>query len=134
MSEKTAITTPTSRALPPHFSTAIAVPASGRLVFISGMTARHPDGHVVGVGDAEAQTHQVCANLKSAVEAAGGTMADICSVDVYLADMADYAKVNAVRQQWFPSPPPASTLVEVSRFVVDEYLVEISAVAVVASS
>lgn len=131
MNDKQAITTATTRALPPHFSTAISVPAAGRLVFISGMTARHPDGHVVGVGDPTAQTRQVCENLKAAVEAAGGTMASICSVDVYLADMAHYAAVNAVRQQYFPAPPPASTLVEVSRFVVDEYLVEISAIAVV---
>ena len=52
-----------------HFSQAIAIEAKGKLVFISGMTARRPDGSIAGIGDVEAQTRQVCENLKSAVEA-----------------------------------------------------------------
>src|SRR5436305_12071398 len=60
------------------FSHATAIEAKGRLVFISGMTARRLDGAMAGVGDIEAQTRQVCENLKAAVEAAGGTMDDIC--------------------------------------------------------
>jgi enamine deaminase RidA (YjgF/YER057c/UK114 family) len=47
-----------------HFSHAVAVEAKGKLVFISGMTARRPDGTVAGIGDIEAQTRQVCENLK----------------------------------------------------------------------
>ena len=58
-----------------HFSHAIEVPAKGRLVFISGMTARRADGTIAGIGDIEAQTRQVCENLKAAAEAAGGTSA-----------------------------------------------------------
>src|SRR6185436_479694 len=53
-----------------HFSQAIEVDAKGRIVFLSGMTARRADGTIAGVGDIEAQTRQVCENLKSAVEAA----------------------------------------------------------------
>ena len=56
-----------------HFAQAIAVEARGRLVFISGMTSKGADGSVVGVGDIEAQTRQMCENVKAAVEAAGGT-------------------------------------------------------------
>ena len=67
-----------------HFAQAIAVEASGRLVFISGMVAQRPDGTIAGVGDIEAQTRQVCENIKAAVEAAGGTLANVCRVDVYV--------------------------------------------------
>ena len=56
-----------------HFSQATVIEATGRIVFISGMTARRPDGTIAGIGDIEAQTHQVCENVKAAVEAAGGT-------------------------------------------------------------
>jgi len=54
------------------FSQATVVEAKGKLVFISGMTARRPDGSIAGVGDISAQTRQVCENIKAAVEAAGG--------------------------------------------------------------
>jgi 2-iminobutanoate/2-iminopropanoate deaminase len=64
-----------------HFSQATTIEARGRLVFISGMTARCADGSVAGIGDIEAQTRQVCENVKSAVEQAGGTMDDICRVE-----------------------------------------------------
>ena len=47
------------------------VEARGRIVFISGMTARRPDGTIAGIGDVEAQTRQVCENIKAAIEAAG---------------------------------------------------------------
>ena len=70
-----------------HFAQAIAVEASGRLVFISGMVAQRPDGTIAGVGDIEAQTRQVCENVKAAVEAAGGTLGDVCRVDVYVRNM-----------------------------------------------
>lgn len=52
------------------------------MVFISGMTARRPDGTIAGVGDIELQTRQVCENLKATMEDAGGVLSDICRVDV----------------------------------------------------
>ena len=63
----------TDKAPPPggHFAQAIAVEASGRLVFISGMVAQKPDGTIAGIGDIEAQTRQVCENVKAAVEDLG---------------------------------------------------------------
>jgi reactive intermediate/imine deaminase len=115
-----------------HYSQALAVPAKGVLVFVSGMTARGADGKVAGVGDVEEQTRQVCENIKTALEAAGGTLADVCRVDVYLRNIGDRDRVNKVRRQFFASPPPASTMVEVSRLASPEFLVEISAIALVA--
>lgn len=114
-----------------HFSQAIAVEAKGRLVFISGMTARKPDGTIAGIGDIEAQTRQVCENIKNAVEAAGGTMDDICRVDVYVRNMEHFDKIHKVRREYFKTPPPASTMVEVTKMVSPDYLTEINAIAVV---
>jgi 2-iminobutanoate/2-iminopropanoate deaminase len=114
-----------------HFSQAIAADARGRLVFISGMTSKRADGSVAGAGDIEAQTRQMCENVKAAVEAAGGTMADICRVDVYVKDMADFDVIHRVRRAYFPAPPPASTMVQVSGFTHPDYLIEMNAIAVV---
>ena len=114
-----------------HFSQATVIEAKGRIIFISGMTSRRPDGTIAGIGDIEAQTHQVCQNVKAAVETAGGTMDDICRVDVYVRNMENLAPIHKVRREYFPSPPPASTLVEVSKFTHPDYLIEMNAIAVV---
>jgi enamine deaminase RidA (YjgF/YER057c/UK114 family) len=114
-----------------HFSQATAIEARGRLVFISGLTARNAAGVIVGVGDVEAQTRQVCENLKAAVEAAGGAMADIMRVDVYVRNIEHFAVIHKVRQEYFSPPAPASTMVEVAKMVSPDYLIEISAIAVV---
>jgi len=113
-----------------HFSQAIEIEAKGKLVFISGMTSRRADGTIAGVGDIEAQTRQVCENLKAAVEAAGGTMDDICRVDVYVRNMEHFDQIHKVRREYFKAPAPASTMVEVSKFTSPDYLIEISAIAV----
>src|ERR1044072_3001202 len=96
-----------------HFSHATMVEARGRIVFISGMTARRADGTIAGIGDIEAQTRQVCENVKAAVEAAGGGMDDICRVDVYTHNMEQLEAIQKVRREYFREPPPASTMVEV---------------------
>ncbi len=113
-----------------HFSQATTIEAQGKLVFISGMTARRPDGSIAGIGDIEAQTRQVCENLKSAVETAGGTLADICRVDVYVRNIENFETIHKVRREYFQAPLPASTMVEVSKMVSPDYLIEISAIAV----
>jgi len=113
------------------FSQATAIEASGTLVFISGMTARLPDGSIAGIGDITVQTRQVCENLKSAVETAGGTLDDICRVDVYVRNMEHFDQIHAVRREYFKPPLPASTMVEVTKFVSPDYLIEINAIAVI---
>jgi 2-iminobutanoate/2-iminopropanoate deaminase len=115
-----------------HFSQANVVEARGRMVFISGMTSKRADGTIAGVGDIEAQTRQMCENVKAAVEAAGGTMADICRVDVYVKDMSGFDLIHKVRREYFPSPPPASTMVAISGFTHPDYLIELAAIAVIA--
>jgi reactive intermediate/imine deaminase len=125
-----------SKALPEpvgHFSQAIAIEAKGRLVFVSGMTARRADGSIAGVGDVEEQARQVCENIKNALEAAGASMDDVCRIDVYLRNIGDRERFNKVRRQYWRAAPPASTLVEVTRLASPEFLVEISAIAVASS-
>jgi 2-iminobutanoate/2-iminopropanoate deaminase len=114
-----------------HFSQAIAIPAQGRIVFISGMTSRRADGTIAGVGDIEAQTRQVCENIKATVEAAGGSLDDVCRVDVYVRNVEHFEKIHKVRREYFRAPAPASTMVEVTKLVHPDYLIEISAIAVI---
>ena len=114
-----------------HFSQATTTEARGRLVFISGMLAKRADGVLIGVGDISAQTRQVCENLKAAVEAAGGAMADICRVDVFVRNMEHFDAIHEVRREYFPAPAPASTMVEVCKMTSPEALIEISAIAVI---
>jgi 2-iminobutanoate/2-iminopropanoate deaminase len=127
---KSQISSPKLRQPSGVFSHATMVEAMGRFVFISGMTARRLDGTIAGLGDISAQTRQVCENLKSAVEAAGGTLDDICRVDVYVRNMEHFDAIHKVRAEYFKPPLPASTMVEVSKMTSPEYLIEISAIAV----
>jgi enamine deaminase RidA (YjgF/YER057c/UK114 family) len=115
-----------------HFSHATAIVARGTFVFISGMVARRADGTIAGVGDIEAQTRQVCENVKAAVEEAGGTLEDIFRVDVYVRNMEHFDKIHKVRREYFKPPAPASTMVEVSKMTSPEYLIEMNAIAVLA--
>ncbi|WP_174801319.1 RidA family protein [Martelella limonii] len=128
---KQEITSPNLRTPNGHFSQATTIEARGKLVFVSGMTARRADGTIAGIGDITEQTRQVCENVKSAVERAGGTLDDVCRVDVYVRNIEDFEKIHAVRREYFKSPLPASTMVEVSKMVFPEYLIEISAIAVI---
>jgi reactive intermediate/imine deaminase len=128
---KTQITSPKLRQPNGVFSHATAIEATGRFVFISGMTARKPDGSIAGIGDISEQTRQVCENVKAAVEAAGGTMDDICRVDVYIRNMEQFEGIHKVRREYFKEPLPASTMVEVTKMTSPDALIEISAIAVI---
>lgn len=128
---KQQITSPKLRQPNGHFSHATTIEARGKLVFISGMTARAADGSITGVGDIEAQTRQVCENLKAAAEAAGGSLKDICRVDVYVRNMEHFDRIHKVRREYFEPPLPASTMVEITKMTSPDYLIEINAIAVI---
>ena len=110
-----------------HFTHVVT---AGRLVFVSGCVATDGAGKLVGGNDVVAQARQVHENLKRCLTAAGATFADICKVTVFVRNMAHREAINTVRKEYFGASRPASTLVEVSRFVRDEYLLEIEATAV----
>ena len=109
----------------------VVVAPPGRLVFISGQAAADRDAHVVGVGDIRAQTRQTLENLKAAVEAVGGTLADIVSVTVFVTELSGFADVHDVRAEYFPDDYPASTLVQVTALAHPDLLIEINAIAVI---
>ena len=103
---------------------------AGRLVFVSGCVASDAAGRTVGGTDVVAQARQVHENLGRCLAAAGATFADVCKVTVFVRRMADREAINTVRKEFFGPHRPASTLVEVSRFVRDDLLLEIEATAV----
>jgi reactive intermediate/imine deaminase len=104
-----------------------AVEANG-LLFVSGCLAVDADGRLVG-DDVLAQTRQVFANIGAVLDAAGACFADVVKITVYLLDIDDRPRINAVRQEVFGAARPASTLVEVSRLAVPGARVEIDAIA-----
>ncbi|MGH8928231.1 MAG: RidA family protein [Acidimicrobiia bacterium] len=112
-----------------HYSHGII--ASGRMLFVAGQVALDGDGTLVGRDDAAAQARQVLTNLNQIIEAAGATMGDVVRTTVYLTRLEDRGPVAKVREEFFPAPPPANTLLVVSSLASPEFLVEIDAIAVV---
>ena len=104
----------------------------GKLVFIAGQTSVDAQGTLVGKGDIEAQTLQVMENLKIGVEAAGGTLRDIVKINIFTTDIPSFRQKTAdIRNEYFPSDYPTSTLVEISKLADPDLLVEIEAIAVI---
>ncbi|MCO4255160.1 RidA family protein [Pseudarthrobacter cellobiosi] len=102
----------------------------GDTLHISGMVAFDADGSIVGEGNIEAQTEQVFANLRSVVEEAGGTLADIVSTTTYLTDVATAHIVSAARAKYFTGPvKPTHAVVGVAALARPQFLVEISGIA-----
>jgi len=119
--------------IPPAGYSHIAKVNRGTIVYLAGQVASDASGKLVGEGNFEAQAEQVFRNLKIAVEAAGGTMADIVKLNIYLVaqvDQAEVPKLRAIRNRYVNTEqPPASTLVVVSRLAQPGLLIEIEAVA-----
>jgi 2-iminobutanoate/2-iminopropanoate deaminase len=108
-----------------HYTDAVV---AGDALYLSGIVPVDADGNVVG-DDIAAQARQVFANMALVLGAAGATPADVVKVTVFLLDVDDRPAINPVRQEFFGSARPASTLVEVSRLAVPGALLEIEAVA-----
>jgi 2-iminobutanoate/2-iminopropanoate deaminase len=112
------------------YSQAVVVPVGGqRMVFCSGQIALDPTTGVVIEGDVAAQTRQVLENLGSVLAAAGASFADVVKTTIFLADMADFATVNAIYGERFPSEPPARATVAAAGLP-RNVRVEIDAIAV----
>ena len=105
-----------------------AVEANG-LLFVSGCIPVDGDGRLVGGDDVVARARQVFANIGAVLGAAGADFADVVKVTVYLLDIDDRPRINAVRQEVFGGTRPASTLVEVSRLALPGARLEVEAVA-----
>jgi enamine deaminase RidA (YjgF/YER057c/UK114 family) len=128
MSDKIVLT---SKHLPPPigvWSHAVKVPEGRTLIYPSGFTSRDASGKVVAPNDAAGQMRQILENLQAFVEEQGATLADVVKVTVYTTDIEDFAKIHAVRREFFPKDPPASTMIQVTRMVDPTHKLELDAV------
>lgn len=110
-----------------HFSDAVL---AGGTLYVSGLVATDEHGEVVGAGDVVEQTRQIFRNLKLILDKAGAAPADVAKVTIFMRDASQRPLINPLRQEFFGSHRPASTLVEISKLVRDDLLIEIEAVAV----
>jgi 2-iminobutanoate/2-iminopropanoate deaminase len=108
-----------------HYTDAVRY---GDLLFVSGVAPLDEKSRLVGNGDVVAQTRQVFVNLKKVLGAAGTSFDKVLKVTVYLTDVADRTKINPVRQEFFGSAMPASTLIGVNELAIPGMKVEIEAV------
>ncbi len=105
--------------------------SGGQVILCSGLVGVDQDGELAGVDDAAAQTRQALRNLQLVLETAGATMDDVVALRVFSTDMGNRQAINSVRREFFSEPFPASTHVEISRLVGEDWLVEIEATAVI---
>jgi 2-iminobutanoate/2-iminopropanoate deaminase len=101
-----------------------------QLLFISGMTARDQKGNLVGKGDMKRQTQQILENIKVILDRVGATFDNIVKITIFITDMSHFKEIHEVRAKYFKKDFPASTLVQVSRLVDEDMLIEIEAIAV----
>lgn len=124
------IINPSNMAAPSGYS--YAVKKSGTPVFISGQVGIGADGRIAGDGGVDAQTEQVFQNLRTVVQASGGSMADIVKLTIFVTDPAFRSAIVAARQRHFSEGAyPASTYLVVSALAVPQLLVEVEAIAMI---
>ena len=103
---------------------------AGDLIFVAGQHAGTGDGGIGGDGTIGSQAAIALGKIKSLIEAAGGMMADVAKLTVYVTDINGRAEIGEARRKFFSGDFPCSTLVEISALAQPGLLVEIEAIAV----
>ena len=105
---------------------------ASKMIILSGQVAFDADGNTVGKGNFEQQAEHIFAAIKQIVEKAGGSMENVVKLTNYLTDISNLPAFKKVRDKYINiAQPPASTTMEVSKFVKDELLLEVEAIAII---